>query len=62
MGCGASRKVVSEPPGLARVKLGGQSQDSVGGAPPGPEAVALAAQRMQVAHFRAKFDSRVLAR
>ncbi|KAM4824412.1 serine/threonine-protein kinase H2 [Urocitellus parryii] len=59
MGCGASKKVVPEPPALAQVKPEGQSQGSVGG---GQEVVAQAAQSMQVARFRAKFDSRVLAR
>ncbi|XP_058524373.1 serine/threonine-protein kinase H2 [Ochotona princeps] len=55
MGCGASKKVVPEPPALSPLT-------AQGGAGPGPEAVAQAARQMQVARFRAKFDSRVLAR
>ncbi|XP_004697787.1 serine/threonine-protein kinase H2 [Echinops telfairi] len=62
MGCGASRKVVPEPPVLAWHKQKGPGQGSASGAEPGPAAVAEAAQRMQVVHFRAKFDPRVLAR
>ncbi|EHH28621.1 hypothetical protein EGK_19093 [Macaca mulatta] len=62
MGCGASRKVVPGPPALAWAKHEGQSQAGVGGAGPRPEAAAQAAQRIQVARFRAKFDPRVLAR
>ncbi|KAM6216117.1 serine/threonine-protein kinase H2 [Rhynchocyon petersi] len=54
MGCGASRKVVPEPPPMAGVKQGPQG--------PGSAAVAEAMQRMQVVRFRAKFDPRVLAR
>ncbi|PNI84808.1 PSKH2 isoform 1 [Pan troglodytes] len=62
MGCGASRKVVPGPPALAWAKHEGQNQAGVGGAGRGPEAAAQAAQRIQVARFRAKFDPRVLAR
>ncbi|KAM5281707.1 LOW QUALITY PROTEIN: serine/threonine-protein kinase H2 [Ctenodactylus gundi] len=62
MGCGASRKVVPELPALAGVRRDGQSQGREGRAAPGPEAAALAARRMQVARFRARFDPRVLAR
>ncbi|XP_069847906.1 serine/threonine-protein kinase H2 [Dipodomys merriami] len=63
MGCGASRKVVPEPLSLAWVKHQGQCQGSTASAGPWPEETAAqAAQRMQVALFRAKFDSRVLAR
>ncbi|XP_011792483.1 PREDICTED: serine/threonine-protein kinase H2 [Colobus angolensis palliatus] len=62
MGCGASGKVVPGPPALAWAKHEGQSQARVGGAGPRPEAAAQAAQRIQVARFRAKFDPRVLAR
>ncbi|XP_004370852.1 serine/threonine-protein kinase H2 [Trichechus manatus latirostris] len=62
MGCGASRKVVPEPPALARVKQEGQGQGRAAGAGPGSAAVAEAARRMQVVRFRAKFDPRVLAR
>ncbi|XP_013368152.1 PREDICTED: serine/threonine-protein kinase H2 [Chinchilla lanigera] len=51
MGCGGSRKVVPEPPELGQ-----------GRAHPGFEAVAQAARSMQVAHFRARFHTRVLAR
>ncbi|XP_006859298.1 PREDICTED: serine/threonine-protein kinase H2 [Chrysochloris asiatica] len=60
MGCGASRKVVPESPALVGVKQEGQGHAT--GAEPGSAAVALAAQRMQVVRFRAKFDLRVLAR
>lgn len=62
MGCGASKKVVPEPPGLAGVKREGQSQSSAGGAGSRLEVASQVAQSMQVARFRAKFDSRVLAR
>ncbi|XP_049710037.1 serine/threonine-protein kinase H2 [Elephas maximus indicus] len=60
MGCGTSRKVIPEPPALARVKQEGQGQGS--GAGPGSAEVAEAARRMQVVRFRARFDPRVLAR
>ncbi|ELW46917.1 Serine/threonine-protein kinase H2 [Tupaia chinensis] len=62
MGCGASRKVVPEPPALAEVKPERQSHRSAAGAGPGPEVAAQAARWMQVAYYRAKFDPRVLAR
>nr|XP_004474815.1 serine/threonine-protein kinase H2 [Dasypus novemcinctus] len=62
MGCGASRKVVPEQPALARVLQWGHVQGVAGGSGPGLEEAAAAARRMQVAHFRAKFDPRVLAR
>ena len=62
MGCGASTKVVPEPLVLAPVKQEGQAQGSSRGIGPGPEEVAEAARRMQVARFRARFDARVLAR
>uniref|UniRef100_A0A8C0Z3V1 Protein serine kinase H2 n=1 Tax=Canis lupus familiaris TaxID=9615 RepID=A0A8C0Z3V1_CANLF len=60
MGCGASTKVT---PGAPERVPGGQEREGRGSSGgPGPEAVAEAARRMQVARFRAHFHPRVLAR
>ncbi|EHB00477.1 Serine/threonine-protein kinase H2 [Heterocephalus glaber] len=59
MGCGGSRKVVPELPAPASVQRKGHGQGRPG---PGPEAAAQAAQSIQLAHFRARFHQRVLAR
>lgn len=60
MGCGVSRKVVPALPELAWIKGNGQNQGNLVGS--GSETAAEAAQRMQIARFRAKFDPRVLSR